>query len=72
MTRIGHRMSAIANFVAQNPGCSMLDAALGTNRSRYRTHMAGYSAAHRAIDAGLIESRDEGQPRGQYRLYVAQ
>jgi len=67
--RIGPKMQEAADFVNQNPGCSMLKVAeaIGPNGSRYY----GYRAVHRALKAGLIRDRghEVGAPNGQYRLY---
>jgi hypothetical protein len=62
----GHRMISIANYVASNPGCSILTAALATKPTERSGHMSGYEAAHRALRAGLIKA--EPGPRNSYRL----
>lgn len=51
-TRIGSKMTAAAEFVAANPGCTKMAAAdaIGPNGSR----RYGYSAVDRAIRAGLV------------------
>lgn len=69
MKRIGPRMKVILAYVRENPGCTMLAAAMHTRGLRTYGHQSGYSAAHRAIRAGLIvATRGE---RNSYRLEVA-
>jgi hypothetical protein len=62
--RIGHRMAALAAYVAANPGCSMLAAAehVGPHGSR----QFGYRTAHRAVRAHVVHAI---KGAGRYRLY---
>jgi hypothetical protein len=54
--RIGPQMTAAADFVAANPGCTKMAAAdaIGPNGSR----RYGYAAVNRAIGAGMIQVAD--------------
>lgn len=63
--RIGHRMHALASYVARNPGCTMLAAAehVGPHGSR----QFGYRTAHRAVSAGIVWA--VRSTSGRYRLY---
>lgn len=65
--RIGHQMTAAANYVTDNPGCTKMAvaAAVGPNGSlRF-----GYEVVDRAIHAGLIQAHQT--PRGAYQLFPA-
>lgn len=63
--RIGRQMTAAAEFVAVNQGCTKMAVAdtIGPNGSR----RYGYDAVNRAIRAGLIEAT---QGRRGYALTV--
>lgn len=69
-TNTGHRMIAIENYVAKNPGCNIYQAAIATKPSMRSGHMSGYAATWRAVRAGLIEAR-AGNRRGTYALFLA-
>ena len=59
---------SLVEFVRQNPGCIMIQAA------RYlspKNHILGYRVIHRALDAGKLR-REERNDWGQrtFRLFV--
>jgi hypothetical protein len=63
--RIGHKMRAALNYIAEHPGCTKLAAALavGPNGST----KFGYATVDRCITAGLVRADGDGR---KYALYV--
>lgn len=66
MRRIGPKMQMVADYVANNPGCTKQ--AAGIHVGPHGSNRYGWLAVQRAIHAGLVYAI----PRrgGGYRLYV--
>jgi len=67
--RIGPKMLAVIEHVADNPGCTKLDAANAAWPQAHGRMSYRYGPVNRAIEAGLIEGRRTGNA---YNLTVTQ
>lgn len=67
--RVGPMMSAVASFVAANPGLAMLAAARAVGPNGSLNY--GYRTVHRAIKAGLVRADRTAAATYLYPVEVA-
>ncbi len=73
MSRIGPRMAQVVAYVDAHPECSLIDAARDVAPERFgRIGLSfGYKSVHRAIRAGLVDTRPHPSVRSRRLLVPA-
>lgn len=66
--RINSRQANLINYVANNPGCTIMDACRHEHSGR--GHAASYDAVHRLLRRGLLKARVHQTNRNWTALYV--